>query len=78
MLEPVIEISRDVTEILLSPKGVVGVRVAVDTELHEIGQVKLARFENPTKLRVINNWILVKTDDSGEPIIANPGEDGMP
>ena len=77
-LEPTITISEDVLEIQLSPKGLVSVRVASDTELHDIGQVKLARFENPAKLRAVDYWLLVQTDESGEPVIANPGEDGMP
>ena len=77
-LEPTIKISEDVLEILLSPKGLVSVRVASDTELHDIGQVKLARFENPAKLRHIGGFLLEATSESGEPVIANPGEDGMP
>ena len=77
-LEPAVKISDDALEILLSPKGVVSVRVAGDTELHEIGQVKLARFENPAGLRHIGGWLLEATSESGESFIANPGEDEMP
>ncbi len=78
LLEPAIEISSDVTGIRLSPYGVVSVHVDSDTELHDIGQLKLARFENPAKLRPLGGLLLEKTSESGEPTISNPGENGMP
>ena len=78
LLEPAITIPEDAQEIQLSPTGVVSVRIAGETALQELGQIELARFINPTGLRAIGDRLFVETDASGQPIVAAPGEDGMP
>lgn len=78
LLEPAIVVPEDALDISLSPAGVVSVRMPGETEMQEIGQVELARFVNPAGLRAIGDRLFVQTDASGEPIVANPGTDGMP
>ena len=78
LLEPAITVPNNAVEIQLSPSGIVSVRVADNTELQQLGQIQLARFVNPSGLRAIGDRLFVQTDASGEPIVGNPGEDGMP
>ena len=78
LLEPAITIPNNAMEIQLSPTGVVSVRVDGDTALQELGQIQLARFVTPAGLRAVGDRLFVQTDASGEPIVGNPGEDGMP
>ena len=78
LLEPAITVPNNATEIQLSPTGVVSVRLATETALQELGQIQLARFVNPSGLRALGDRLFVQTDASGEPIVGNPGEDGMP
>ncbi|MBR6900939.1 MAG: flagellar hook-basal body complex protein, partial [Synergistaceae bacterium] len=47
-------------------------------ELQELGQIQLARFINPSGLRAVGDRLFVQTPASGEPVVGNPGEDGMP
>ncbi len=78
LLEPAVVVPENAVEIQLSPTGLITVRVGDETELQEIGQLELARFVNPAGLRAIGDRLFVQTDASGEPIVGNPGEDGMP
>ena len=78
LLEPAVVVPENAVEIQLSPTGLITVRVGEETELQEIGQLELARFVNPAGLRAIGDRLFVQTDASGEPIVGNPGVDGMP
>ena len=78
LLEPAITVPNNADSITLSPTGVVSVHVGDETELQELGQIQLARFVNPSGLRAAGDRIFLETPASGEPIVGNPGEDGMP
>ena len=78
LLEPAITIPQNAMSIQLSPTGVVSVRTPDQEELQEVGQIELARFINPAGLRAVGDRLFVRTDASGEPIVAAPGTDGMP
>ena len=78
LLEPAITIPENARSISLSPTGVVSVAVGDEIELQELGQIQLARFVNPTGLRAVGDRLFVQTPASGDPIVGNPGEDGMP
>lgn len=78
LLEPAITVPQDALEVQLSPTGVVSVRMPNETELQEVGQVELARFINPAGLRAVGDRLFLQTQASGEPIVGNPGADGMP
>lgn len=77
LLEPAIVVPEDAIEIMLSNDGTVSVTVAGQTETQEIGQLELARFINPAGLKAQGSNIFVQTDASGDPILAEPGVDGM-
>ena len=78
LLEPAITIPDNTISITLSPTGVVSAKVGEEVELQELGQIQLARFVNPTGLRAAGDRVFVETPASGQPILGNPGEDGMP
>ena len=78
LLEPAITVPENAVSISLSPTGVVSVKVGDEIELQELGQIQLARFVNPTGLRASGDRIFLETPASGQPIVGNSGEDGMP
>jgi len=78
LLEPAITIPDNTVSISLSPTGIVSAKVGDEIELQELGQIQLARFVNPTGLRAYGDRLFVETPASGQPILGNPGEDGMP
>ena len=78
LLEPAITVPDNAVAISLSPTGIVSAKVGVEIELQELGQIQLARFVNPTGLRAAGDRIFLETPASGQPILGNPGEDGMP
>ena len=45
--------------------------------MEEVGRFELAKFVNPAGLRRIGNNLYLQTDASGEPIIDNPGNQGI-
>jgi len=77
LLEPEIVIPEDAMEVIISPTGVVSVRLPNQVALDEIGQIELARFVNPAGLMAIGKNLFLETEASGEPILNNPGEEGM-
>ncbi len=78
LLEPAITVPENARAIMLSPTGVVSVAVGDEVELQELGQIQLARFINPSGLRAVGDRLFVQTPASGDPVVGNPGEDGMP
>ena len=76
-MEPPITIPEDALEVTISPEGVVSIRTDGETDTEEIGQIELARFVNPAGLRKIGRNLYEATGSSGDPIVGNPGEDGM-
>jgi len=38
---------------------------------------QFSQFINPSRLRLLDNGIYLKTDESGEPVTGNPLEHGM-
>lgn len=77
LLEPAIVVPQDAVEVALSPDGIVSVRLAGATEMQQIGQLELARFINPAGLLALGGNVFAQSDASGEPIVAQPGADGM-
>ena len=77
LLEPPITIGSDVQEVQISSSGQVLVRQQGQQTFTQIGQIQLARFINPTGLMAIGKNLYMETDASGEPIVANPMEQGL-
>lgn len=77
LLEPALVIPDNATEIMISPEGLLSVRIAGQQEAEEIGTIELARFVNPGGLRAIGKNLFLVSPASGEPIVGLPGEEGL-
>jgi len=76
LLEPNINIPQDTTEIAISPEGLVQVMTAGSTTLTQLGQIQLVRFINPQGLLAKGENLFQDIGAAGNPIIAQPGQDG--
>jgi flagellar basal-body rod protein FlgG len=76
-IEPGLTVPPESAEIHISGDGLVSVRIAGEPELVPLGQMELARFANPGGLLPIGGNLFEQTDNSGEPTIGTPGQDGL-
>ena len=77
VVQPEIAIPEGVTEINVSPDGIVSVQVAGAVGAEEVGQLTLSNFANPAGLQPIGESFLVETDASGAAIEGNPFGEGF-
>lgn len=75
-VEPSITIPPDAMSISISSTGVVSVTQPGQTNPNELGQLQLAIFANPGGLLSTGHNLYAPTAASGQPVIANPGEEG--
>jgi flagellar basal-body rod protein FlgG len=64
-------------EIIISPEGLVSVKIDGQADPEEIGQIELVRFINPGGLRAMGKNLFTETAASGAPIVGNPGDEGL-
>lgn len=76
-IEPAISIPADAVRIEVASDGTVSVLVGNETTLTQVGQVQLARFQNPAGLETIGQNLFRETDASGDPVTGTPGEEGF-
>lgn len=76
-VEPGIEIPPDATDIQIQADGTIRVRLQGDSEPVELGQIELARFQNPAGLRNLGGNLFAMSESSGQPVVAPPGMDGI-
>jgi flagellar basal-body rod protein FlgG len=74
---PEISLPDNVGSINVSQDGVISVLVSGSSEAEEIGQIELVNFMNPAGLVAKGGNLFVHSESSGEPVYANPGEEGM-
>jgi flagellar basal-body rod protein FlgG len=74
---PPIRIPNDISEVSISPTGIVSVRRANEAEPTEVGRLELARFVNPAGLLALGQNLYAATAASGIPGIGFPSEEGM-
>lgn len=72
-----IKIPNDVTDVTISPTGVVSGSKGPGTEAQELGRISLATFPNPTGLEATGQNLYVETPASGEANTGYPQDDGM-
>ena len=77
LVEPAITLPTNATSISISPDGIVSVTLPNQSATQEVGQLTLANFVNPSGLEAIGRTMFVPTDASGQPIIAQPGQEGL-
>jgi flagellar basal-body rod protein FlgG len=76
MLGSPIAVPSDQVGIFFGKDGTVLVEIAGQSQLQIVGQIELARFQNPSGLKSIAGNLFVETPDSGDPIYSAPGENG--
>ena len=76
-LEPGIEVPPDALSVEIRGDGTVFAALPGETESVELGQVELARFQNPAGLRALGGNLFSATEASGEAIAGPPAEDGL-
>jgi flagellar basal-body rod protein FlgG len=75
-LDPPITIPQTAVDVQVSQNGLVQYREPGQPNLTQAGQIQLTRFVNPEGLLQIGKNLYLQTDASGDPIDANPGEQG--
>ncbi len=76
LLEPVITIPADVSEIQISASGAVTALRDANIAPDLIGQLAIARFPNPSRLRPVGSTLLVPAAGSGSAEIGEPTKGG--
>ncbi|MDH5671852.1 MAG: flagellar basal-body rod protein FlgG [Myxococcales bacterium] len=77
LVEPAISIPADAVSVTVSPDGVVSITQPGQTTSQEVGQITLAGFANPGGLLALGRNLYGATDASGQPIVAQPGQEGL-
>ena len=76
-LQPTITIPTNTTQISIGYDGKVSVVQAGSTTPVDVGQIQLAKFTNEGGLQALGNGLFTNTGSSGDPILADPSQDGM-
>lgn len=76
-INPQIQIPNDATAISISTDGRVSVLRPGNPELVAMGQLQLADFDDPSKLKRVSPSVYVQTDASGPPLLCRPGDQGF-
>lgn len=71
-----IQVSPDVERLEILPNGIVNGYVANSTEIVELGQIELARFNNQEQLLALGDNLFKSTAASGEANLVAPGTEG--
>lgn len=77
LVNPAIQIPSDAMGVSISPTGRVAVQLANQSNLIAVGQLQLAKFDKPGKLRQILPAIYTDTTESGFCLQCNPGCEGV-
>jgi flagellar basal-body rod protein FlgG len=77
LIEPAVTIPTNATSVTISPSGNISVTLPNQTASQEVGQLQLANFVNPSGLLAIGRTSFVVTDASGQPILGQPGQEGL-
>jgi flagellar basal-body rod protein FlgG len=77
LLEPQVAIPNDITKLVINPNGQLFGQIVGQPELQQLGQIQLAQFINPDGLLKVGENMYAATDASNQPILADPGQDGL-
>ena len=75
-LDPPITVPDNAVSIEVAADGTVSALLGSDSNLSQLGQIQLVRFQNPAGLSTIGQNLFKETDGSGSPQIGTPGEEG--
>ena len=76
-VNPAITIPADTIGVTISSDGHVSVKQPGTTAATDVGQLQLARFQNPSGLRAKGRNLFEETESSGAATLGNPGENGV-
>ncbi len=79
ILFPDVQLPRDVQDVNIDAEGRVTGRVAGSNSdtTQQFGQIELAKFINPSGLQSVGGNVLRTTDAAGQPVLDNPGQQGI-
>jgi flagellar basal-body rod protein FlgG len=72
-----IKVPSDVTDVTISPSGVVSGSKGAGSEAAELGRLELSRFANPSGLMALGQNLFAETPASGEATTGFPLDEGM-
>nr|WP_277619279.1 flagellar hook-basal body complex protein [Legionella norrlandica] len=61
----------------MQANGDIEATLADDPDPQLLGTIQLAKFANPEALNPLGTGLYLSTEDSGEPLIDNPGNSGL-
>jgi flagellar basal-body rod protein FlgG len=76
LVQPAITIPQNATAVTIGTDGTVSVQVAGQQAPQQVGQLQLARFQNPAGLEAVGQNLFVPTQASGAAVVAAPGQQG--
>jgi len=79
LLEPeiVLPVDADAEQFTIDTNGKIYMKMVNEDVLEEVGQLELARFINPAGLKSLGGNLYESTAASGEPVVNEPGLEGM-
>jgi flagellar basal-body rod protein FlgG len=77
LIEPNITIPQDTIGIVISPEGMVQIQQFGNPQLTQVGQIQLAQFINYEGLLKLGENLYAQSNASGDPVIGNPGTNGL-
>lgn len=72
-----IQIPPDAKNVTIDTTGQVSASLGSDTNPTILGQIELSTFASPEALQLVNGNAYVPTEQSGDPSIGKPGDDGF-
>lgn len=76
-ISPAITIPPDAQNITIGTDGIITVRQPGQAVDAQVGQIQLAKFQNPAGLRARGRNLFEETEASAAPTTGNPGENGF-
>lgn len=76
-IEPNIVIPRDALDVVIAADGTVSFTVQGQLQASQAGVIQVAGFQNPAGLRALGSNLFVPTEASGDPVLGQPGQDGL-
>ncbi len=77
LLEPSMSVPEDATSLTVAPDGTVSVSQPGEAASMELGRLQLATFANPSGLEAAGRGLYLPTSASGQPLVGDPGEEGV-
>jgi len=76
-VQPGIVVPQDATDVTINQDGQVFVKQDGQVAPQEVGQLELARFQNPNGLEAVGDNLFLETQASGAPNVAAPNTEGF-